>query len=148
MNPTMPTLESVTLHWVKAAIAERVSPEFAADAQIDIERGPWGELVYRVAAYVLTDKLPPDVVTEQGTLRIEVPASPWQQFKATHADRWWMRHLVARRPVRMVEHVRTGELVVNLERFHAYPQARMTRQLGRATQSFMLTREVRWWDES
>lgn len=147
MNPTMPTIDRVTLEWVKAAIAVRVSPEFAADAQVDIEHGPWGDIVHRVAAYVLTDKLPPDVVTERGTFRIEVPASPWQQFKATHAARWWMRRIVARRPVRMVEHVRTAELAVNLERFHAYPQARMARQLGRPTQSFMLTREFRW-DES
>lgn len=147
MNPIMPSVDLVALEWVKAAIAVRVSPEFAADARVDIEHGPWGELVHRVASHVLADKLPPDVVTERGTFRFEIPASPWQQFKATHSDRWWMRRLVARRPVRMVEHVRTGELIVNLERFHAYPQARMTRQLGRSTQSFMLAREVRW-DES
>ena len=147
MNPTMPSVDRVTLEWIKVAVADGVSPEFAADVRADIENGPWGHLVYQMASYVLTDKLPPEVVTERGTFHIEVPASPWQQFKATHSDRWWMRRIVARRPVRMVEHARTAELVVNLERFHAYPQAKYSRELGRPTLSFMLTRQFRW-DES
>lgn len=138
------SVDRITLEWVKAAIAVQVSPEFAQSVQVDIEEGPWGNLVYRVAGHVLADKLPPDVVTERKTFRFEVPASPWQQFKATHSNRWWMRRIVARRPVRMVEHVHVGELVVSLERFHAYPQAKVARQLGEPTRSFMLTPEVRW----
>ncbi len=140
----MPAVDLVTLDWVKVAVAARVSAEFADDARLDIRREAWNNLVYKLSSHVLTDKLPPETITERKTFRFEVPASPWQQFKATHAHRWWMRSVVARRPVRMVEHLRIGELVVNLERFHAYPQAKVAKQLGQARQGFNLTREVRW----
>lgn len=51
----------------------------------------------------------------------EFPASPWQFFKQRHRDRWWMRWLVVRRPVRLDSHHRDYERTVVIGRHVTFP---------------------------
>lgn len=56
-------------------------------------------LFLKLKAYVLTHQLAEHSVSRRRT--VSWPASPWQHFKRRHAESWWLRWLVARRPVRL-----------------------------------------------
>jgi hypothetical protein len=78
---------------------------------------------------ILSDDLPPETFTARHHIRYEVPASTWQMFKKRHAQRWYARRLVARRPVRYEPDpdMRGTDAVCtfNLERWRSYPQAKV-----------------------
>lgn len=57
--------------------------------------------VYQVRTGVLSFDLPGHKAQDTRTVTFEVPTTPWQHFKHAHRDAWWMRWLVARRPVTM-----------------------------------------------
>lgn len=54
-------------------------------------------IVMQFKTRVLGELLP----SHTETASTGVPATPWQHFKHAHADAWWMRWLIRRRPVRM-----------------------------------------------
>jgi len=138
--------EPVTLEYIKAAVSQRVSPEFAESIRANVRRDPVsGALIRSLTAYVLTERLPPEQITAWKTFAFDVPASPWQQFKASHADDWWMRWLVARRPARVVTHRFVGELVAKVDRRYAWPKARvMPQNWGDPVRMFTTNQSVRW----
>lgn len=138
-------VEDVVLNWLKVGVTQRVSAEFAdtlrVQQHVDHLLGQW---VYSIAGYVLAEHLPPETVTERKPFAFDVPASPWQQFKAVNGHRWWVRWLVKRRPVRLVTHRFTGELSVRLDRYWTYPQARVPYDHGRPYRVAVLNREIDW----
>lgn len=78
----------------------------------------------RVESEVLAERVVSDTQTVAGT--VEFPESPWQFFKARHADSWWLRWLVRRRPVRYAKHLH--EATVYLTRYATYPSATLLPQ--------------------
>lgn len=122
----MSDVDNNTLDWLKVGATKRVSPEFAQTLNAQIMPNPvWDGLLYTLTAKVLAEQLPPSQVTETKRFDFDVPASPWQAYKNTHADRWWMRRLVRRRPVRMITYTRDVTLTVDLDRYCLYPQAKV-----------------------
>ena len=85
------------------------------------------ELMYRLTAYVLSEKLALETYT--ATKVYSRPASTWQMFKQAHENSWWLRWLIQRRPIKMLRepHVVT----VDLERNFTYPESNLVPQLGR-----------------
>lgn len=88
---------------------------------------------------ILTDNLPPEVVTETTTVRVEEPASTWQMWKRNNQGRWytkwWLVKWLAKWPVIMKGHDKRITMSVDLERFRTYPEARYRASdfgLGRA----------------
>jgi len=141
--------ESVLLEQIKVGVQQRVTDEVATTVRLSTWRDHMrDELVYRLTAFMLGEQLPPETIIEHQTLVVAVPASPWQQYKQSHATRWWMRWLVRRRPVREVDHTRTAELRVDLRRYWAYPQAKiaMAERLGRPIRVAMTNTDVGWED--
>lgn len=145
-----PLIDEITLNWVRVQVANAVTPEFAETVRPEIvRREVWGQLVYALRAKVLADQLPPERETAEKTFRFPVPASPWQQFKGLHAETWWLRWLVRRRPVRTVDHVFRGELVVDLTRHRTYPEARISAdRMGSSYRVAILNASANWWDET
>lgn len=85
-------------------------------------------LVLSLTVDVLTDRLPPVEVRESVTVLHVRPASWWGHFRLQYAARWWMRGLVRRRPVRLVEVPETVTVVVDLRETLLYPEARIAPQ--------------------
>lgn len=46
------------------------------------------------------------IISAHREVQVWTPATTWQMFKSTHAHSWWLRRLVRRRGIRMVEHRR------------------------------------------
>ena len=74
-------------------------------------------MVYRLSTYVATDKFAEDSYSTT----LEVPATWWDHFKHTYADRWWLRRYVKKHPVKTSRHRAT----VKVERMHSYPDCRI-----------------------
>lgn len=104
------------------------------------------EIMVRMVAKILVDDLPPERVTQSTMITVKEPASTWQMWKMRNGDRWFARWLVDRRPVRYHEYKRSVQCEFDLERFRAYPQARVTAPvLGKAVM-FHTIRDVVWDD--
>lgn len=145
MSPYEATVDQVTLTWIKSQIANVVTPEFAEGVTANVFRDQvWGGMTHQLVASVLAEKLPPERVAEQKTFTFSVPASPWQQFKSSHAESWWLRWLVRRRPAAMVTHGFVGELTVDLDRYWAYPEARVARGMGTPVRVAMFNQTAAW----
>lgn len=74
---------------------------------------------------LLADRLPPNDVDRVVPAFFSFPASPFQHWKSKHEDSRWLGWFVRRWPVRTDEHRQDVRLVVHLERFRTYPEARI-----------------------
>ena len=112
------------MHCAASVVVTRLSAPWASAAILA------DQLVYRLEAEVLADRLVGDTKTAHGALFF--PASPWQFFKGKHSSSWWLGWLVRRRPVRNDEHPYTA--TVTFERYATYPYSRLHPHpdLGRA----------------
>ena len=142
-----PALDTVTLEWIKFAASQVVTEEFADSVRPEFYRDQvWGRLVHQITVKVLADQLPPEREVVRDTFTVFVPKSPWQQFKLNHAERWWLRWLVRRRPVRQAAHVFQGELVVDLTRYQTFPEARIS-GLGPSRDVVVWKNSTRFWED-
>jgi hypothetical protein len=94
--------------WQKIASALPIAREFLESMPPGIQDpafsfSPMGfaldQVVLHLRAFVLTHDLGEHSVTRTKT--VDWPATPWQHWKQRHAEAWWLRWFVARRPVRM-----------------------------------------------
>lgn len=95
--------------WQKLGFAQRIEPDMFDASGLPTGIGgvameatrDWmtDMIVAKLKAFVLTHQLAEHSVSRQRT--VSWPATPWQHFKHRHAASWWLRWLVARRPVRM-----------------------------------------------
>lgn len=74
-------------------------------------------MVYEINAKVLGKKLPDFSVKETKTFNM--PKNPWQHFKDMYADKWFMRRLVRRWPVKFIKQNLT--LTATWEQWATYP---------------------------
>ncbi len=75
------------------------------------------DLVLELNAHLLGRKLPSFEVTKHHPY--SVPKNPWQMFKDMYADKWFMRWLVARWPVKFIKTKVT--LTATWEQWATYP---------------------------
>lgn len=125
------TPEAVTLAFKRYAAQVAVDEAFLDSVDVRIAQDHvLGQLVYQLRAKVLADDLPPETFTAQTRVTYEVPTSTWQMWKKRHAHRWYARRLVTRWPVRYEpdpdERGTTAICTASLERWRAYPRARVT----------------------
>lgn len=110
------------------------------DAILHVENNPHdvlGPLMLRLESQVLAEKLVGGTYT--GTGHKDFPTSPWQFFKQRHADSWWLRWLVVRRPVNTERHTITAK--VEVEAHRTYPESTIAiPALGRP----VVVEQVRW----
>ena len=141
------TTEQFTLEWLKVGLQTRI-PQTVMDT---IEVRAWrddmlDDMVFALRAKVLADQLPPEKITRRRDVSWEVPASPWQHFKQHHANSWWLRWLVTRRPARLDTHRKMVEFTVDLRRYRTYPEARVSPAwLGRPVRAAVV--DTSWREE-
>lgn len=80
--------------------------------------------IYELWTHVRTVNLPPASVTEVGEIDITQPATWWQHTRRDLIGRaWGLRWTIRRWPIRMTTQKHRLRVVLNLERFHIYPEA-------------------------
>lgn len=106
------------------------------------------DLVIRLEAFVLQDKLPPKTVTETKHVTTPpVPATWWDHFKHDYKDRTWLKHLIVhlKPPLYKVGGVEVG-LTVDLERWVSYPEAqKIPETFGRQYHGCNVS--LNWWED-
>ena len=75
------------------------------------------QAIYRINARVLAKELPS--FSEQVTEVVNMPKNPWQHFKDMYADKWFMRAIVKRWPVKFTKQKVT--LTAKWDQWAAYP---------------------------
>lgn len=75
------------------------------------------DMVMELNAHILGRKLPSFAVTEHK--QISTPKNPWQHFKDMYADKWFMRWIAKRWPVKFNRQKVT--LTATWEQWAAYP---------------------------
>lgn len=96
-----------------------------------------GGLMFRLESEVLAERLVGGKYAGYG--HRDFPTSPWQFFKQRHADSWWLRWLVVRRPVMTERHTIKAE--VEVEAHRTYPESRIAiPDMGRP----VIVEQLRW----
>ncbi len=120
----MPAVQQVTLERVELGLSHRVGGTVRESVRLDVQTDMvTNDLVYRLGAHVLAERLPPVEVTRETTVEFQSPASPFQHWKQKHAQSWWLRWFVGRWPVRQDTTVKTATLTVDLTKYRSYPEA-------------------------
>lgn len=123
-------MSEVEAEFKRYVMMQTVDQDIMFDVEPSMHQEIWGDLVFRLKASILSDDLPPETAEERTFVRYEVPASTWQAFKKRHAQSWYLKALVARRPVRYEPDPdnRGGYAVCtfNLERYRIYPESPLT----------------------
>lgn len=106
------------------------------------------QIMVQMVAKILTDDLPPERVSQSTRVKVTEPASTWQMWKRNNQGKWytkwWLPRLLAKRPVRTREYEKLVHCEFNLERYRAYPRARVQAPaLGNAV-LFHTIRDVYW----
>lgn len=126
------TTEAVTLPLQQYKVARRVPLNTLLSSYETVNPATLvKEMVIELEAKVLSHQTVSDTKRVNHEVAFDhqhhFPASPWQFFKQRHADSWWLRWLVTRRPVQTTRHtVRTHKIItteVRFERYDTYPQA-------------------------
>lgn len=78
-------------------------------------------MMVRLAGYVTTEQLPSHVAEDTVRLAVDIPTSWWQHFKEQYSDKWFMRPIVKRRPVRTTIRTSTYTLRATWDNMATYP---------------------------
>lgn len=119
------TSRTHVMHVLKAGVRHLPEPlGFYSTEQLELRR-LLEPMMYELTTMVLADRIDETEIREQRSETVYFPrfATWWDHFKATYRGRWWMRW--RRWQVRFVaEDVTvTAKVVVDLTRYHTYPQA-------------------------
>lgn len=95
-----------TLHWLKLRdmqmVPTDVLPGVHYESHMEIDRFFKNQmrdmLIYEINARVLGENLPSFIETKSEIFH--TPKNPWQHFKEVYADKWFMRAVVKKWPVK------------------------------------------------
>lgn len=138
--------------------AQQIAVDAGVMAEMELSVGQGGydflrdQIMVRMVTKLLADDLPPEKVRQSTRVDVEEPASTWQMWKRNNRGRWytkwWLDKWLAKWPVRTWTCQKVVHCEFDLERYRAYPQARIQAPvLGRAVM-FHDIRNVRWWEDT
>jgi hypothetical protein len=113
--PDGPELMRRVLNRQRIGTYRVVSRYVLENAELELVENEVGNLVFQLISEVLTEHITGD----SKTVRLDVPASWWQNFKETYKDFWGFRLFVKRYPPKM----ETLENTVTFDRYARYPNA-------------------------
>lgn len=117
MNPSFDINERF-LEWRKFGVSSAVSKELVEDASVsEVYDHMFDQMVYRMTKFVLGEKIPS--MTVKDIQKIESPKNPWQHFKMMYVDKWFMRRLVQKWPVKY--DIKYIELTTTWNQYILYP---------------------------
>lgn len=112
----------------------------------DLRYDLFSDMVYKLEAYVLQDKLPPKTVEK--TLEITLPKTPdtwWDLFKAVklNENKWYWRWLDRLKTPKFSVRTREVKMKVDLERWVSYPEAQnIPETFGRQYRGYNITSNI------
>ena len=140
--------ERVVLEFKKFAQAMALDAGIMAEMNLSVDPSGYNfmrdQVMVRMVTKLLTDDLPPEHVTQSTMIKVREPKSTWQMWKFQNGHHWFARWFVDRRPVKYREYEKSVQCEFNLERYRAYPRARVqSPALGNAVM-FHTIRDVQW----
>jgi hypothetical protein len=115
----------IELEWLELSASKAVPAAVAKRMRVSAYRDEHTkDVVYTLTTHLLAERLPPVEETASTCVRVPVPATWWDHWKAAHADAWYARWLVRCRPPRYVEETRKVTLTVELRRYRCFPESR------------------------
>ncbi len=125
-QPIGPTCQVVSLETLRLAVQQCASDMIGATIGGAVSvRWLAENMAYELESYVLVDQLPPAVEEAVQTVEVRYPDGWWEMLRHQYRERWWMRWLVARRPVRWHTEQRMAHLRVDLKRYWTFPRAKV-----------------------
>lgn len=123
----MTRYEEIVLVFKKFAQQSLIDEGITSDVDLQVVKEIFGGQALRMVAQIMCEDLPPEKVTRSKWVEFPpVPLSAWHMWKEQNRFKWYARWIVKRWPVKYQE--RQGveiTLSLNLERFRAYPQAKI-----------------------
>lgn len=137
-----PTTSEVLLHRMKVGMQTTVGATFLESMRMEVLQDFMGDMILKLRAEVLADKLPPEWVHESKIAR--VPLSWWDHWKQAHESSWWAGWFARWRGHRTREI--ELEVRVDLQRFWAYPQANIALppRMGDPVRMYTMDTRVNW----
>lgn len=134
--------------------AQQIAVDAGIMAEMEMRVGQGGydflrdQIMVQMVTKLLTDDLPPEKVKQSTRVDVNEPASTWQMWKRNNRGKWytkwWLDKWLAKWPVRTRTYQKVAHCEFDLERYRAYPQARVAAPvLGRAVQ-FHTIRNINW----
>lgn len=104
--------------WIRVTDEQRLPGVLLEGQVMNDWFGPIADsIIFRINARILGKELPQVAVSK--TEQIKSPKNPWQHFKDMYADKWWMRKIVQKWPVKFV--TRGITLNVEWDQWAVYP---------------------------
>ncbi len=134
--------------------AQQIAVDAGIMAEMEMRVGQGGydflrdQIMIQMVTKLLTDDLPPENVRQSTRVDVNEPASTWQMWKRNNRGKWytkgWLDKWLAKWPVRTRTYQKVAHCDFNLERYRAYPKARVAAPvLGRAVM-FHTIRDINW----
>lgn len=155
MRPEDLSSHKVTMELKRFAQAIAIDAGIMAEMSLHVDDRGYDflrdQVTVRMVTKLLTDDLPPENVRQSTRIDVHEPASTWQMWKRNNQGKWytkgWLPWLLKRRPVKTRTYQKLVHCDFNLERYRAYPRARVQAPvLGNAVM-FHTIRDVRWWED-
>lgn len=145
-SPIEETAQRVLLDVKRYTTSRYVSEAVSESMTVDYYRHTLDRMALDLSMKVLGKDLPPDVDTVTKTVRFEVPASWWQQWKAEHLGSRLWGWLAGRRPVLTRAVAQDVTLTARWTRTLTLPQAdiALADRLGGGAVAVDLLDEVRF----
>lgn len=135
--------------------AQQIAVDAGIMAELEMRVGQGGsydflrdQVTIQMVAKILCDDLPPEHIEKSTHVDVEIPTSTWQMWKLRHGKRWYARRLVTRWPVKYGPHPDGRKVMAtcefDLERYRAYPKARVAHPTLGNSVLFHTIRDVRW----
>lgn len=149
MRPEDLSSHRVTMEFKR--FAQQIAVDAGIMAEMEMRVGQGGsydflrdQVTIQMIAKILTDDLPPERVSQSTMIPVQEPKSTWQMWKFQNGHHWFARWLVNRWPVKYRTYEKSVQCEFNLERYRAYPRARVSHPtLGNAIM-FHDIRDVHW----
>lgn len=123
-----PPSESVVLSALKFKLRQDLGDlEFVASSVgVEMVRGVFDRMTAEIRTEVLAEKLPPHKIERDVPVYFKQPVSWWDHFKLDHERSRWIGWLIRRlNPPRIHRETKLVSMVVWLDRFWAYPEAKV-----------------------
>jgi hypothetical protein len=131
--------------------AQAMAVDAGIMAEMEFRVGPAGsydflcdQITVQMVTKLLTDDLPPERVTQSTMIKVQEPRSTWQMWKFQNGHHWFARWFVDRWPIKYREYEKSVRCEFDLQRYRAYPRARVQSPILGNAVMFHDIRDVRW----
>lgn len=124
LNPVSESPPYVIVEKLRAQVELVLTEEYLRNFDLSvIQDRVANRLRFQLRTEVWGQRLAPEVTSHNAEWHETRWASWWDHFKDTYRQRWWLRALVRRRPVRYVDIPHSREITLTVESYRTFPEA-------------------------